>query len=43
MKCTSEKLSWFKLRERKKIEEDQKYRLVVKKDVLIKKVTKSMT
>ena len=43
MKCTGEKVSWFKLRERKKIEEDQKYRLVVKKDVLIKKVTKSMT
>ena len=43
MKCTGEKVSWFKLRERKKIEEDQKYCLVVKKDVLIKKVTKSMT
>ena len=43
MKCTGEKVSLFKLRERKKIEEDQKYRLVVKKDVLIKKVTKSMT
>ena len=43
MKCTGEKVSWFKLRKRKKIEEDQKYRLVVKKDVLIKKVTKSMT
>ena len=43
MKHTGEKLSLFKLRERKKIEEDQKYRLVVKNDILIKKVTKSMT
>ena len=43
MKCTGKKVSRFKLRVRKKIEEDQKYRLVVKKDVLIKKVTKSMT
>ena len=43
MKCTGEKVSRFKLTVRKKIEEDQKYRLVVKKDILIKKVTKSMT
>ena len=43
MKRTGEKVSLFKLRERKKIEEDQKYHLVVKSDILIKKVTKSMT
>ena len=40
-----ERVSWFKLKEWRNVEENQKTKLVelVKKDISIKEVTKSMT